>query len=79
LQNLNDYTWDLKANGSIDIEKMTKIFPLDGMSLAGKVKLTLRLKENILMLQQSIMTDCQPAAQQHSLILSSPQRHCLMR
>ncbi|MBI3482875.1 MAG: AsmA family protein, partial [Bacteroidetes bacterium] len=33
LQNLNDYTWDLRANGSVDIEKMTKIFPLDGMTL----------------------------------------------
>ncbi|MFN6090277.1 MAG: AsmA-like C-terminal region-containing protein, partial [Cyclobacteriaceae bacterium] len=37
LQNLDDYTWDLKVNGGIDIEKMTKIFPLEGMSLAGKV------------------------------------------
>ena len=38
LQNLDDYTWDVKANGGVDIEKMTKIFPLDGMTLAGKVK-----------------------------------------
>ena len=37
LQNLDDYTWDLKAKGGIDLEKITKIFPLDGMSLAGKV------------------------------------------
>lgn len=37
LQNLNDYTWYLKANGGIDIEKMTKIFPVEGMTLAGKV------------------------------------------
>ncbi len=37
LQNLDDYTWDLKMNGGIDIEKMTKIFPLEGMSLEGKV------------------------------------------
>ncbi|GHM99946.1 hypothetical protein WSM22_14360 [Cytophagales bacterium WSM2-2] len=44
LQNLDDYTWDLKANGGIDIEKMTKIFPLDGMSLAGKVKANLETK-----------------------------------
>ena len=27
LQNLDDYTWDLKAKGGIDIEKMTKLFP----------------------------------------------------
>jgi hypothetical protein len=37
LQNLDDYTWDLKAKGGIDIEKMTKIFPIEGMTLAGKV------------------------------------------
>ena len=44
LQNLDDYTWDLKADGGIDIEKMTKIFPLDGMSLAGKVKANIETK-----------------------------------
>ena len=38
LQNLDDYTWDLKAKGGIDLEKITKIFPVDGMTLAGKVK-----------------------------------------
>ncbi len=38
LQNLDDYTWDLKANGGVDLEKITKIFPLEGMMLAGKVK-----------------------------------------
>jgi uncharacterized protein involved in outer membrane biogenesis len=37
-ENLDDYTWNIKANGGVDIEKMTKIFPLDGMNLAGKVK-----------------------------------------
>jgi uncharacterized protein involved in outer membrane biogenesis len=41
LQNLDDYTWHLKADGGIDIEKMTKIFPVEGMSLAGKVKANL--------------------------------------
>lgn len=38
LQNLDDYTWDLKAKGGIDLEKITKIFPMEGMTLAGKVK-----------------------------------------
>ena len=37
LQNLDDYSWDIKANGGLDLEKMTKIFPLKGMTLAGKV------------------------------------------
>jgi hypothetical protein len=44
LQNLDDYTWDLKANGGIDIEKMTKIFPVEGMTLAGKVKANIETK-----------------------------------
>ncbi len=38
VQNLDDYTWDIKAKGGVDLEKMTKIFPLKGMTLAGKVK-----------------------------------------
>jgi uncharacterized protein involved in outer membrane biogenesis len=44
LQNLDDYTWDLKAKGGIDIEKMTKIFPVEGMTLAGKVKADIQTK-----------------------------------
>jgi uncharacterized protein involved in outer membrane biogenesis len=44
LENLNDYTWDLKANGSVDLEKMTKIFPLEGMTLAGKIVANLQTK-----------------------------------
>lgn len=44
LENLDDYTWDLKVKGGVDLEKMTKIFPLEGMSLAGKVKADLETK-----------------------------------
>lgn len=44
LQNLEDYTWDLKAKGGIDIEKMTKIFPVEGMTLSGKVKADIETK-----------------------------------
>ncbi len=44
LQNLDDYTWDLKANGGVDLEKITKIFPLEGMTLAGKVKADIQTK-----------------------------------
>lgn len=38
LQNLDDYTWDVKADGGIDLGKMTKVFPVEGMTLAGKVR-----------------------------------------
>lgn len=44
LQNLDDYTWDLSAVGGIDLEKITKIFPVEGMALAGKVKANLQTK-----------------------------------
>jgi uncharacterized protein involved in outer membrane biogenesis len=44
LQNLDDYTWDIKANGGVDLEKMTKIFPLEGMTIAGKVKANIETK-----------------------------------
>ncbi|PGH37743.1 MAG: hypothetical protein CRN43_19330 [Candidatus Nephrothrix sp. EaCA] len=44
LQNLDDYTWDIKAKGGIDLAKMTKIFPLEGMTIAGKVKADLATK-----------------------------------
>jgi uncharacterized protein (UPF0333 family) len=44
LQNLDDYTWDLKANGSLDLEKITKIFPLEGMTVTGKVKADIETK-----------------------------------
>jgi hypothetical protein len=38
LENLDNYTWDLKVKGGIDLEKMTKVFPIKDMTLAGKVK-----------------------------------------
>jgi len=44
LENLDDYTWDLKANGGLDLEKITKIFPVEGMTLAGKVKANIQTK-----------------------------------
>jgi uncharacterized protein involved in outer membrane biogenesis len=44
LENLDDYTWDLKVNGGADLEKMTKIFPVEGMALAGKMKVDIDTK-----------------------------------
>jgi uncharacterized protein involved in outer membrane biogenesis len=44
LKNLDDYTWDVKAKGAVDLEKMTKIFPLEGMTVAGKVKANIETK-----------------------------------
>ena len=44
LQNLDDYTWDVKAKGGMDLEKITKVFPVEGMTLAGKVKADIQTK-----------------------------------
>jgi hypothetical protein len=44
LQNLEDYTWDLKVKGGIDLEKITKVFPVEGMSVAGKVLADIQTK-----------------------------------
>jgi uncharacterized protein involved in outer membrane biogenesis len=44
LQNLDDYTWDLKAKGAIDLEKITKVFPMEGMTLAGKINADVQTK-----------------------------------
>lgn len=38
LQNLDDYTWDVKAGGGLDLGKLTQAFPVEGMTIAGKVK-----------------------------------------
>ncbi|MGB3589114.1 MAG: AsmA-like C-terminal region-containing protein [Tunicatimonas sp.] len=33
--NLDDYTWDLTANGTIDLTKATQLYPMEGMNLTG--------------------------------------------
>lgn len=38
LENLNDYTWELALHGGVDLEKLLKIFPQEGMQLSGKIK-----------------------------------------
>ncbi len=37
VKNFNDYTWDVALKGNIDLEKLTKIYPLENMVLAGKL------------------------------------------
>ncbi len=45
--NLDNYTWDLSASGGMDLEKITKVFPLEGMTLAGKVNANLTTSGNM--------------------------------
>ncbi len=42
--NLNDYTWDLAANGTLDLQKLTQIYPLEGTQLAGIIKTDIKTK-----------------------------------
>nr|MDQ3395234.1 AsmA family protein [Bacteroidota bacterium] len=44
LKDLNDYTWDAAVNGVVDLDKMTKIFPLDSMELSGKITANIQTK-----------------------------------
>jgi hypothetical protein len=37
VQNLNNIQYDIAAKGKIDLDKMTRIFPLEGMTLKGKM------------------------------------------
>ncbi|MES2734049.1 MAG: AsmA-like C-terminal region-containing protein [Bacteroidota bacterium] len=37
VENLDDYTYDVKVKGAADLTKMTKIYPLAGMTLTGRV------------------------------------------
>lgn len=42
VKNLDDIQYDMAAKGIIDLEKMTRIFPLEGMTLAGKINADLK-------------------------------------
>ncbi len=42
LKNLEDYNWNFGMNGNLDLEKLTKVVPLDSMELEGKINATLQ-------------------------------------
>ncbi len=44
LENLDNYAWDLKVNGGIDLEKITRVFPLEGIAMTGKIKADIETK-----------------------------------
>ncbi|GAB4240498.1 MAG: AsmA-like C-terminal region-containing protein [Ekhidna sp.] len=41
-RNLEDYQWDFGFDGNADLEKITKIIPLEGMTLRGKLNAGLK-------------------------------------
>ncbi len=44
LQNLDDYTWDLNMKGGIDLEKLTQVYPMEDMTLAGVIRANIETK-----------------------------------
>ena len=44
LTNLDDYTWDLAAKGTLDLEKLTRIYPLQDTQLAGIIRADIESK-----------------------------------
>ncbi len=44
VENLADYTYDLKVNGALDLALVDKLYPLKDMSLTGKIKADLQTK-----------------------------------
>lgn len=44
VENLSNYTWDVMIKGVFDLEKLTKVYSVDGMNLAGKIKVDLTTK-----------------------------------
>jgi len=44
LKNLENYTWDFGFEGNADLEKMTKIIPMEGMTLQGRINASLNSK-----------------------------------
>ncbi|MEM6841705.1 MAG: AsmA-like C-terminal region-containing protein [Bacteroidota bacterium] len=44
LTNLDDYTWDLTASGTVDLTKVTQLYPMEGMTLAGIIEANIQSK-----------------------------------
>lgn len=44
VENLDDYTYDVKVKGSADLTKITKIYPMEGMALTGKIAANIETK-----------------------------------
>jgi hypothetical protein len=44
IENFEDYTWDMALNGTIDLENISKIFPIENTTMKGKIKADLTSK-----------------------------------
>ncbi|UXP33329.1 AsmA family protein [Reichenbachiella agarivorans] len=50
--NLKNYTWDFAMNGSLDLEKLLKVVPIDGMNLKGLVTADFSTSGNMKMVDE---------------------------
>ena len=44
VSNLDDYTWDVSAKGTLDLEKLMRIYPLEDTQLAGIIRADIQSK-----------------------------------
>lgn len=51
-ENLNNYTWDFGFDGNLDIEKMLKVVPVEGMNLRGKVNAKFKTSGNMRLVEE---------------------------
>ncbi len=52
LQNLVDYHWDTQLKGKLDLEKITRIFPLDSMEIKGVIDANIQSKGDLNAIEQ---------------------------
>ncbi|MTI30614.1 AsmA family protein [Xanthovirga aplysinae] len=44
VKNFNDYTWNMNLKGDVDLAKITKIYPLDSVTLSGRLHMDINTK-----------------------------------
>lgn len=50
--NLQNYTWDFGLNGTLDLEKLLKVVPVEGMDLKGLIAADLSTSGNMKMIEE---------------------------
>ncbi|GIV40381.1 MAG: hypothetical protein KatS3mg033_2181 [Thermonema sp.] len=52
IQDFDKVNFDVNAKGKADLEKLTRLYPLEGMQLAGKIDADLHAKGNMALIEQ---------------------------
>lgn len=56
-KNLENYTWDFGFEGNADLEKITKVVPIEGMTLRGKINAGLKSSGTLAMVEAEKYTE----------------------